>query len=396
MDLTPMKAGAGQAGAASGGTVTVDPVMVQNMGLRVAPVRKETLSRKVRTIGEVVVAEDRVSVINLKVAGWIEKLHVDRTGDRVRRGQPLFSVYSPELVAAQEEYLLAQRTAGKDSPLARSARTRLAFLDLGPEAIRALERRGRVPRSFTVRAPRSGHLLHKTVLQGSRVNAGQDLMRIGRLDAIWVQAQVYEWDAPWVRTGQPASMELSFEQGRQYQGRVSYIYPTLNPRTRTLTVRLEFEHPGLQLRPGMFTTVRIQTRRREGALALPTEAIIRSGERSLVFVAQDQPGKYAPRKVVTGLAGDGGLTEVVSGLEQGERVVISGQFLLDSESQLQEATRKLLSRRLQVKGGGGDRKKEQEPGWQCPLHPSIRQHEPGPCPACGTEMEAVKREGHSH
>jgi Cu(I)/Ag(I) efflux system membrane fusion protein/cobalt-zinc-cadmium efflux system membrane fusion protein len=273
MDLVPVYEDGD--GGDSESTVTVDPVMVQNMGVRVAHVKEGSLSHRVRTIGEVVVAEDLVSVVNLKYSGWIERLYVNRTWEKVRKGQALFSVYSPELVSAQEEYLLALRTnGGKDSPLARSARARLAFWDLGDRMLERLARRGKAMRTLTITAPRAGYVLHKDVVVGAKVNAGQDLLRIGKLDAIWVHAQVYEWDAPWIRVGQKASMELSFEQGRQYSGKVSYIYPTLDKKTRTLTVRLEFVNPQLQLKPGMFTTVWIETQQRSGVLTIPTEAII--------------------------------------------------------------------------------------------------------------------------
>ncbi len=397
MDLTPMKkpSGAGKEGGGAAdpeGTVTVDPVMVQNMGVRVAHVKKGSLSRRVRTIGEVVVAEDLVSVVNLKYSGWIERLYVDQTGVKVRRGQRLFSVYSPQLVSAQEEYLLAIRSgAGKDSPLVRSARRRLAFWDVGASLLRRIEKRGKAVRTVTINAPRSGYVLHKNVVVGAKVNAGQDLLRVGKLDAVWVHAQVYEWDAPWIRVGQKATMELTFEKGRQYQGKVSYIYPTLSHKTRTLTVRLEFVNPQLQLKPGMFTTVRIETRQKSDVLFVPTEAVIHSGKRNLVFVALAELGKYEPRQVTTGLAGDGHVTEVLSGLEAGETVVVSGQFLLDSESQLQEAMQKLLAARLQAKGMG-TRNAERGtrnggPVWTCPLHDNIKEDKAGECPICGMDLE---------
>jgi Cu(I)/Ag(I) efflux system membrane fusion protein/cobalt-zinc-cadmium efflux system membrane fusion protein len=416
MDLVPVYEG--EEDDSSKGTITVDPVMVQDMGVRVAHVKRGPLARRVRTIGEVVVAEDLVSVVNLKYSGWIERLYVDETGVKVRRGQALFSVYSPELVSAQEEYLLAIRTSGKDSPLARSARARLSFWDLGPATLRRIEQRGKAVRTLTITAPRSGYVLHKDVVQGARVNAGQDCFRIGKLEAIWVQAQVYEWDAPWIRLGQKASMELSFEKGKQYRGKVSYIYPTLNMKTRTLTVRLEFENPQLQLKPGMFTTVWIETRQRTGVLTIPTEAIIHSGERNIVFVARKEIGKYEPRQVVTGLSGEGHLTEIKNGLEEGETVVVSGQFLLDSESQLQEAMQKLLAARLQArgktapaagaggdagsaggaggkaKGAGGKARPPHDHGgktvWTCPMHPTIVEDKPGTCPICGMDLVQKK------
>jgi membrane fusion protein, copper/silver efflux system len=395
MDLVPVY----EDGGDSGSTITVDPVMVQNMGVRVAHVKKGALSRRVRTIGEVVVAEDLVSVVNLKYSGWIERLYVDQTGVKVRRGQALFSVYSPELVSAQEEYLLAVRaSAGKDSPLVRSARARLGFWDLGAGTLKRIEQRGKALRTLTITAPRSGYVLHKNVVQGAKVNAGQDLFRIGRLDAIWVHAQVYEFDAPWIRVGQKATMELSFEKGRQYSGKVSYIYPTLNKKTRTLTVRLEFVNPSLQLKPGMFTTVWIETRQRSGVLTIPTEAIIHSGERNIVFTTTEV-GKYVPNQVVSGLSGDGHVTEIKRGLKEGEVVVVSGQFLLDSESQLQEALQKLLASRLQAKQGPPSKTNKQDPHaghkqgkqevWTCPMHPQIVEHKEGSCPICG--MDLVKK-----
>jgi Cu(I)/Ag(I) efflux system membrane fusion protein/cobalt-zinc-cadmium efflux system membrane fusion protein len=408
MDLVPVYEDGD--GGDSESTVTVDPVMVQNMGVRVAHVKEGSLSHRVRTIGEVVVAEDLVSVVNLKYSGWIERLYVNRTWEKVRKGQALFSVYSPELVSAQEEYLLALRTnGGKDNPLARSARARLAFWDLGDRMLERLARRGKAMRTLTITAPRAGYVLHKDVVVGAKVNAGQDLLRIGKLDAIWVHAQVYEWDAPWIRVGQKASMELSFEQGRQYSGKVSYIYPTLDKKTRTLTVRLEFVNPLLQLKPGMFTTVWIETQQRSGVLTIPTEAIIHSGERNIVFVAKDELGKYEPRQVVTGLSGDGHVTEVKSGLKGGETVVVSGQFLLDSESQLQEALQKLSASRLQVKSGQAAASKAGKAGgadtpveehkhevgkkktyWTCGMHPQIVEDRPGTCPICG--MDLVQKE----
>ncbi|QQR89811.1 MAG: efflux RND transporter periplasmic adaptor subunit [Myxococcales bacterium] len=347
MDLIPVY----EDGAGDGdpeGMIRIDPVVVQNMGVRTAPVVRGSLSRTVRTIGEVVVAEDLLSVVNLKFSGWIEKLFVDQTGVSVRQGQALFSIYSPELVSAQEEYLMAVRTAGADSPLARSAEMRLQLWDLSERDITGIREKGKPQRALTIRAPRAGYVLHKSVVQGDRALAGEDLFRIGKLSAIWIHVQVYEFDAPWVKLGQPATMELSFQRGKLYEGKVSYIYPTLDEKTRTLTVRLEFVNPELSLKPGMFTTVRIKTRQQQGVLVVPTEAIIHSGERQIVFVTPEL-GKYELREIVTGVAGDDHVTKVISGLHEGDQVVVSGQFLLDSESQLQEAVQKMLKARLQTK-----------------------------------------------
>jgi Cu(I)/Ag(I) efflux system membrane fusion protein/cobalt-zinc-cadmium efflux system membrane fusion protein len=390
MDLVPVYEG--QGGTASG--ITIDPTVVQNMGLRIAPVTRGPIFRHVRTIGTVDIAEDEVSVVNLRFSGWIERIYVDETGTKVNKGKVLFDIYSPELVSAQEEYLLALRAAGRDSPLSKSARQRLAFFDLSSWHIEQIEKAKAPLRTIHIVAPQTGYILHKNVVQGARVQSGSDLYRIGNLAKIWVNADVYEFDAPWVELGQKATMELSFQKGATYEGSVSYIHPTLNPKTRTLTVRLEFDNPGLSLKPGMFATVQIEAQRKDGALVLPTEAIIHSGTRQLVFVAIDL-GRYEMREITTGLVGDRHTTEILSGLSEGERVVTSGQFLLDSESQLQEAVQKLLATRLHAKEQRVSAAQEApdhaghdhgETYWTCGMHPQIVQNEPGTCPICGMDL----------
>jgi len=362
MDLTPMKpstAGAkDDAEDAPGGStaigtvVTIDPVVVQNMGVRVAQVTRGDLLRRVRTIGEIEVAEDSLSVVNLRYSGWIERIYVEETGAEVRPGQPLFGIYSPELVSAQDEYLLALRTGGPDDALTLSARKRLELWDLSAPQIEAIAAAGEARRTVTIHAPRGGYVLHKNAVEGARVSAGQDLYRIGDLTSIWVLAEVYEFDAPWIGEGQGATMELSFAPGETYAGRVSYVYPTLREASRTLPVRLEFDNPGLALRPGMSATVWIEAQQREGVLQVPTEAILRGADEQTVFVAEGE-GRYRSQTLTTGLAGTSCCgtqrrTEVLSGLDEGEQVVVSGQFLLDSESQLQEAVAKLLDSRLEA------------------------------------------------
>ncbi len=392
MDLVPVYEDQAPAGGA-GKAVVVDPLVVQNMGVRVAPAKVGPIFRHVRTLGEIEVAEDEVSVVNLRYSGWIETIRVDETGVEVKKGQTLFEVYSPELVAAQDELLLAVRTEGVDGARTRSARTRLRNWDVPDSVIDAVVAENASRRTVPVLAPRTGYVLHKGVVEGARVMAGQDLYRIGNLKTIWVRAEVYEHDAPWVKKGQKAWMELPFAAGAQVVGEVSYVYPTLNEKSRTLEVRLEFPNPGLDLKPGMFATVRIETRRKDDALIVPTEAILHSGERQLVFVSPAL-GRYEPRDIDTGLVGDRHLTEVLSGLKEGEEVVLSGQFLLDSESQLQEAINKLLAARLQAGGGAADATAgtaSPEPGsWTCPMHPEIVQDEEGSCPICGMDLVPVE------
>jgi len=398
MDLVPVYEDEDRAQAGDPGKrITIDPVVVQNMGVRVAAVEHGPIFRHIRTVGEILVAEDEVSVVNLRFSGWIERIMADETGQQVKRGQPLFAVYSPEIVAAQEEYLLAVGADGPESRLARSAARRLELWGISSGLLKKIAQRGKSLRTITITAPRSGYILHKDVFEGAHVPAGTDLYRIGDLDRIWVNAEVYENDAAWVQVGQKATMELSFEQGKTWEGTVSYIYPTLNPESRTLTVRIEFENPGLNLRPGMLATVRIETRRKDHATTVPSEAVIYSGERRMVFVAKGG-GKYEPREIVIGLIGDNGRTEVLEGLAKDEIVVVSGQFLLDSESQLQEAVQKLLDTRLEAKrkqsGGAAPEAGDRHEGltyWTCPMHPEVVQQEPGRCPKCGMDLVEKKR-----
>ena len=403
MDLVPVYVDGGETETA--GTVSVDPVMVQNMGVRVEQVKRGSIFRHVRTIGEVDVAEDEISVVNLRFSGWIERIYADETGQEVKRGQWLFSIYSPELVSAQKEYLLAYNTSGPDGNLTNSAAERLHLWNIPKSVLKKIVANQNVDRNLVITAPRSGYILHKNIVEGARVNAGKDLYRIGNLKKIWVTADVYEFDAPWITVGQAATMELSFQRGRLYEGKVGYIYPTLNRKSRTLKVRLEFKNPGVELKPGMFATVRIEAQRKEEVLTIPTEAILHSGERQLVFIT-GEIGKYEAREIVTGLVGDGHVTEVISGLSQGDTVVTSGQFLLDSESQLQEAVQKLLAARLQVKNkqkaeadsanpnvGPEHGQNSAEAYWTCSMHPTIVQDGPGTCPICGMDLvEKKKRE----
>lgn len=379
MDLTPMGTAAE---APSSNLVEITPGVIQQIGVETTPVELTTVFRHIRTIGEVEVGEDELAVVNLRFSGWVERIQVDKTGDEVRAGQILFEIYSPELVSAQEEFLLAIRTQGADSALARSSRRKLELWNLSSRDIDRIADSGASTRTMPIRAPQSGFVLHKDLVEGARVAAGQDLYRIGNLQRIWVTAEVYEHDAPWVEVGQPAQLEMTHLAGQIVEGQVSYIYPTLNTASRTLTVRLEFDNPGVRLKPGMFATVHIQYRRQDNVLAAPTEAILHSGRRQLVFVAKGQ-GRFEPREITTGLQGDHRMTEVTSGLESGELIVTSGQFLIDSESQLQEALRKILV------------SSQSEPAatpppeslWDCPMHPEVTADEPGRCPECGMFLE---------
>ncbi len=269
------------------------------------------------------------------------------------------------------------------------ARRKLELWNIHASDIDRVAREGSASRTMDIRAPQSGYLLHKNLVEGARVTAGTDLYRIGNLDRIWVTAEVYEADSPWVAVGQPAQMELTNIQGEVVEGRVSYIYPTLNPVSRTMTVRLEYDNPGLRLKPGMFATVYIQFQRRDDVVAVPSEAILNSGQRKLVFVAHGR-GSFEPREITTGLVGDRDLTEVTAGLEAGDLVVVSGQFLLDSESQLKEALRKIKAGVPDVAEGAADSAHPLNV-YSCPMHPEVLADGAGRCPDCG--MDLVERPG---
>ena len=326
--------------------VRVDPVTQQNMGIRTAIVKKEPLVFTIRTYGHITSDETRTTQINTKTNGWIEKLYVDFTGKFVVKGEPLFEIYSPELLAAQEEYLVTyqnmQQLSGRDNEgLLASARRRLEYFDIAASEIELIEKSGRVKKTLLVRSPVSGFVIQRKVEEGGYVKAGTMLFRISDLSRIWVEAHIYEYEFSWVAEGQEAEMTLAYQPGKVFSGRVSYVYPYLQPETRDVVIRLEFENPDMALKPDMYVDVRIKSSSGREGLVIPSEAVIRSGERNVVFVTREDY-KFTPRDVTLGLPVDGGKIQILTGLADGETVVTSGQFLLDSESNLKEAIQKML------------------------------------------------------
>lgn len=351
MKLTPVKEG-----AASGnpGSVTIDPVTMQNMGVRTTQARRSDLARAIRTVGLVTYDEPRQYSLNSKIDGWVERLYINQNGQQVKEGQPLLEIYSPELVAAQEEYLLAlnnhRRLRGGSFPeiahsaarLLEAARSRLRYWDISEDQIRELESGGEIRRAMTIHSPYQGVVTAKKVVEGMRVNAGQELLQIADLRRVWVNADLYEYQLPWVRQGVAAEVELPFADGknRLLKGEITYIYPYLQGETRTARARIEFANPDLALKPGMFANVTIRAQPLPNALVVPESAVLTVGDSQRVFVAMGE-GRFEPRAVSTGLQDDRGFIQINDGLKEGEPVVVSAQFLFDSESKLQEALLKM-------------------------------------------------------
>ncbi len=352
MDLVPVCAGQEAAGGDSG--ISINPALVQSMGVRVAPVARRDLARKVRAVGRVAYDERRVDHVHTKVQGWIERLFVEYEGELVRRGQPLLEIYSPELVSTQEELLLAARyrdaTRGSrfedvsrgGEELFDATRRRLELWDIPKRDIQRLLESGEVRKTLTLDAPTQGVVTHLMVRKGMEVGPNNNLYTIADLSRVWLYADVYEYELPWVREGQNAVIELSYLPGRTFEGTVTYVYPFLDPKTRTARVRIELDNPDLILKPDMFANVTIETETHDDVLAVPEEAVIRSGRRSLAIVALGE-GRFSPREVALGIDSGDGWVEVRDGLAEGDRVVTSGQFLIDSESKLREAVQKMLA-----------------------------------------------------
>jgi len=337
-------------GASDGSTVKVDPATVQNMGIQTATASKGTLQKTLRTVGYLEVPETGLCDITLKVNGYIDRLYADKTGMSVKKGDPLFDLYSPDLVVAEEELIAARKSVAtlqnaspevkqQSEQLLASARRKLQLWDIPDEQITAIAALDEAPKDFTFRSPAEGQLQDKAIVQGSSVQAGMKLMRIQDQRTLWLSAQVYEGQLPLVELG--AAAQASFEglPGKNFSGEIAFINPSLNADTRTANVRIVLQNPSLALKPGMYATVQLQTKPADETVMVPAAAVIDTGTQKLVFV-QESDGHFSPRTVITGLSGNN-TTQVLSGLSEGDSVVTSGQFLLDVESRTQEAMQKM-------------------------------------------------------
>ena len=317
--------------------VPIDRGEAARLGIRFARAAERSVRPFVRAVGSLKYAEPNRVYVNARVNGWVEKLYADYVGKRVTTGDPLLALYSPELVSAQEEYLLARRL--HDDTLALSARRRLTLWDIPSDQIDSLETRGTVQRTLLLRAPRSGEIVEKEVIEGQAVQPGINLFLIADRSALWVDLAIFEQDAPAVQLGTPAAITVDALPGRTFHGRVTFIYPQLDDKTRTLTARLQVENADGALRPGMYATAEVVPAGRR-AVSVPLTAVLPTGTKDIVFVNRGD-GRFVPREVTVGVRGDS-LVEIVAGLKPGEEVVASATFLLDSESNLAAAIQGIM------------------------------------------------------
>jgi Cu(I)/Ag(I) efflux system membrane fusion protein/cobalt-zinc-cadmium efflux system membrane fusion protein len=343
-------------------TIHIDPLITQNMNLRTATVERRDLRHPIRTVGYLEYDQERMVTVTTKYSGWGEKVHVNYVGEPVRKGQPLFEIYSPELVQTQQELLsalgFARRMANtpvdtrrRAEGLVEATRTRLGYWDISPEQIATLERSGQVLRTLTVRAPASGVVMKRMPsLEGMAVMPGMQTYHIANLSTLWLVVEIFEDQIPWIQEGTPAEINFTYFPGKTFSGAVRYIEPALSERTRTLRVKIAIPNNNRKLRAGMYATVIFGPRTAAPTLAVPSEAVLRTGERNVAVVASEGGG-FTPRELVLGQEGDGWV-EVLAGLTEGEQVVTSAQFLLDSEASVRAAIRRMIAARGNTQNGG--------------------------------------------
>ncbi len=336
----------------SAGTVKVDPVVAQNIGVRTAVARRSSIARSIRAVARVDFNEETMTRLHSKVEGWIEELRVNKTGEYVDRDDILLSIYSPKLVSTQQEYLLALNNlqALKSSPfddirrgaeeLVESSRERLEMFDVPEHQIRDLERTRKIQKNLHIHTPVPGTVIRIGAREGQYVTPKTELYMVVDLSTVWVYADIYEYELPWVRVGDEVEMSLAGIPGRTFTGELDYIYPYAEARTRSIKVRLAFDNPELLLKPEMFAEVVIKSDKLVDTVVIPSEAVIRSGQSERVFVVR-APGKFEPVIVKLGIQ-SAGQVAVLEGIEEGDEVVVSAQFLVDSESSLREATAKMM------------------------------------------------------
>ncbi len=358
MDLVPMEGGdeaedASPSGTTQGAVVRIDPTVVQNMNVTTEVVDRRDIRRTIRTVGYLEYDEDRMVTVTTKYPGYVEKVYVNYLGQSVTKGDPLFEVYSPELVQTQQELLSAQRyvrqLAGapddarrRAEALLEAAKQRLGYWDVSAGQVERLVESGEIIRTLKVLAPASGLIMKRMHgLEGMRIQPGMEVLHIAGLQTLWLEVEVYENQLPWIREGSQATVTLTYFPGETFTGRVRFVEPEVSPKTRTVQLTLEVPNPGGRLRVGMYATVVFEPVVVRDAVTVPSQSVLRTGERNVVVVALGE-GRFAPREVVLGPEGEG-FVQVTEGLTPGDIIVTSSQFLIDSESNLREAVRKMAA-----------------------------------------------------
>jgi Cu(I)/Ag(I) efflux system membrane fusion protein/cobalt-zinc-cadmium efflux system membrane fusion protein len=360
MDYVPVYADEADSAAADGAVVTINPAVQQNMNVLTERVERRDIAHKIRTVGYLGYDQERMVSVTTKYQGFIEKTYVNYIGQPVSKGEPLFEIYAPELVQTEQELLSALRytrnlssapeeTRRRAEALLEAARQRLAYWDISDEQVRQLEKTGEVFRTLQVTAPAGGVVMKRMPgLEGMAVRPGMELLHIADLSGLWLTVEVFENQLPWLDVGSPASISLTYFPGETFRGRVRYIEPEVSEKTRTIQLTLEVPNRGSRLRVGMYATVIFVPVAAKDAIAVPSQAVLRTGERNVVIVALGD-GRFAPREVRLGPQGDG-FVQVLDGLSDGDEIVTSAQFLIDSESNLREAIQKMIASR---QSGGG-------------------------------------------
>ncbi|MEZ9297529.1 efflux RND transporter periplasmic adaptor subunit [Vibrio splendidus] len=328
MDLIPVYADDSSAGADKAGTVFIDPSVENNLGVKTAKVNSEALSPRIETVGYVAFDESTLWQTNVRAAGWVEKLYINAVGEKVNKGDVLFTLYSPELVKAQEELLSAYKTGRKG--LVKGSTERLITLGVDKAQIRSIARKGKASQTIEIKAPADGVIASLNIREGGYLSPAQAVISAGPLNEVWVDAEVFERQAHWISSGSNAEMTLDAIPGKEWQGNVDYVYPILDPKTRTLRVRLKFSNPHGELKPNMFASIALKPISDESVLTIPRSSVIHSGGMTRVVLSEGD-GKYRSARIEVGREA-GEKIEVIQGLQQGEDIVTSAHFMLDSES----------------------------------------------------------------
>ncbi len=417
MKLTPKK----ESGSSMEGGIMIDPTTRHNIGIKTVEATKRQLTKSIRAFAKVEYAEPSIHTVNIKIPGWVEKLYADHEGASVEAGEPLIEVYSPELVAAQREYLVAVKSNEKLSSnsgkltsasqeLLEASKMRLRNWDITDAQIEELNRSGKLTKSMVIRSPASGIVVSKMINQGEYLKVGSAAYELADLSNVWIEAFVYEQDLPFIELGQKARVEIPSLPGEQFEANISFVSPFLD-NNQQAEIRLDVSNPQMRLKPEMYAEVYIQSQLKGERLAVPREAVINSGQRRLIYLSFED-GSYGARVIETGAVADNDWIEIKQGIKEGDRVVVSGQFLLDSESRLSESLGMAGHQHGPSQSNGASdieahsQESHETTGaigeknigiYTCPMpeHFHVLQYGSGKCPECGMDLVPVEETDNS-